>query len=284
MSMSKVSVADRLGVCSWSLQPSGPDELIEKLRRIGIKKIQLALVELATMPEWAQAGQMLTDAGIEIVSGMFTCIGEDYGSLDAIRVTGGIVPDETWEGNWRNITAVADVASALDISLVSFHAGFLPESPDDPSYEKLTDRIRRIARVFGDKKIDLAFETGQEDAETLKGFLDRLGEPNVGVNFDPANMILYAKGDPVAAVKTLMPYLMQVHIKDALPTDTPGTWGAEEVVGTGAVDFGAFLGALDEGGFQGAMCIEREAGADRAGDIATARDFILSTTSQEGES
>jgi len=279
-----IPVADRLGVCSWSLQPSSPDELIEKLSQIGIKKIQLALIELATMPEWAQAGQALADAGVEIASGMFTCIGEDYSSLDAIRVTGGIVPDETWEGNWQNISAVADVASGLGISLVSFHAGFLPESPDDPSYAKLTDRIRQIARAFGDKGIDLAFETGQEDAETLKGFLDRLGEPNVGVNFDPANMILYAKGDPVAAVKTLMPYLQQVHIKDALPTDTPGTWGSEEVVGTGAVDWPAFLGALDEGGFKGAMCIEREAGSDRPGDIATARDFILSTTSQEGES
>ena len=281
--MSKIPVADRLGVCSWSLQPTSPDDLIEKLRSIYTKKIQLALIELATAPEWAQAGAMLAEAGIEIASGMFTCIGEDYSSLDAIRVTGGIVPDETWEGNWRNITAVADVASALGISLVSFHAGFLPESPDDPSYEKLSERIRRIARLFGQKGIKLALETGQEDAETLKGFLDRLGEENVGVNFDPANMILYAKGDPVEAVKTLMPYLMQVHIKDALPTATPGTWGSEEVVGTGAVDWDAFLGALDEGGFEGAMCIEREAGSDRVVDIAVAHDFIILIAAKEGE-
>ena len=278
-----IPIADRLGVCSWSLQPSGPDDLVEKLTSIYTKKIQLALIEPATEPQWARAGQVLADAGIEIASGMFTCIGEDYSSLDAIRVTGGIVPDETWDGNWRNITAVADVASSLGISLVSFHAGFLPESPDDPSYEKLTDRIRQIARVFADKGIDLALETGQEDAETLKGFLDRLDEPNVGVNFDPANMILYAKGDPVAAVKTLMPYLMQVHIKDALPTDTPGTWGSEEVVGAGAVDWDAFLAALDEGGFEGDMCIEREAGSDRVVDIAVAHDFIILVAAKEDE-
>ena len=281
--MSENPVADRLGVCSWSLQPSSPDELIEKLNQIGIKKIQLALDPLAAESQWSGAGAMLAEAGVKIASGMFGCIGEDYSSLDAIKITGGIVPDETWEGNWANITAVADVAVSLGVSLVSFHAGFLPESPDDPNYAKLTERIRRIARAFADKGLKLALETGQEDAETLKGFLDRLGEPNVGVNFDPANMILYAKGDPVEAVKTLMPYLMQVHIKDALPTDTPGTWGSEEVVGTGAVDFDSFLAALDEGGFKGAMCIEREAGSDRPGDIATARDFILKTTAKEGE-
>ncbi|MDP6634711.1 MAG: sugar phosphate isomerase/epimerase family protein [Phycisphaerae bacterium] len=281
--MSQISAADRLGVCSWSLQPSTPAELIEKVSAIGIKKIQLALDPLATDPEWASAPAMLAEAGVEIASGMFGCIGEDYSSLDAIRVTGGIVPDETWEGNWKNITAVADITAELGVSLVSFHAGFLPESSGDPSYAKLTERIRQIAQLFAGKGIDLALETGQEDADTLKAFLDDLSEPNVGVNFDPANMILYAKGDPVAAVKTLMGYLKQVHVKDALPTDTPGTWGSEEVVGTGAVDWDAFLAALDEGGFDGAMCIEREAGDDRPGDIAKARDFITTATAKEGE-
>jgi sugar phosphate isomerase/epimerase len=283
MAASETSIADRLGVCSWSLRPSGPDDLVEKLASACMTKVQLALIELVAEPHWSGAGQVLADAGVEIASGMFTCIGEDYSSLDAIRVTGGIVPDETWEGNWRNITAVADVASQLGISLVSFHAGFLPESPDEPSYAKLTDRIRRIARAFGDKGIDLALETGQEDAETLKGFLDRLGEANVGVNFDPANMILYGKGDPVAAVKTLMGYLRQVHIKDALPTETPGAWGSEVAVGAGAVDWRAFLEALDEGGFEGPMCIEREAGDDRAVDIAAAHDLMILFSAMEGE-
>ncbi|MDP6546326.1 MAG: sugar phosphate isomerase/epimerase family protein [Phycisphaerae bacterium] len=281
--MSQISVADRLGVCSWSLQPSSVDELIEKLNQIGIEKVQLALDPLVAEPEWSGSGAMLAGAGIEIVSGMFGCIGEDYSSLDAIKITGGIVPDETWEGNWENIIAVADLADSLDLPVVSFHAGFLPESPDDPSYAKLTERIREIATLFAGKGVDLALETGQEEAGVLKTFLDELGEVSVGVNFDPANMILYGKGDPVAAVEVLMPYLRQVHIKDALPTAVPGTWGSEEVVGTGAVDWDAFLTALDEGGFDGAMCIEREAGSDRAGDIAAGRDFILSKTAKEGE-
>ena len=169
------------------------------------------------------------------------------------------------------------------MSLVSCHAGVLPESPDDPNYAKLTERIRRIARLLAAKGVNLAMETGQEEAGTLKAFLDSLGEPNVGVNFDPANMILYAKGDPVDAVKTLMPYLMQVHIKDALPTARPGTWGSEEVVGSGAVDWDAFLAALDDGGFRGAMCIEREAGDDRIVDIAVAHDFIILISARESE-
>ena len=281
--MSPISIADRLGVCSWSLQPSGPGDLIGKLNAVYSKKIQLALYPLVTEPQWSGAGAMLAEAGIEIASGMFGCIGEDYSSLETIRVSGGIVPDETWEGNWANITAVADIAADLGLSLVSFHAGFLPESPDDPNYAKLTERIRRIAGLFAAKGVSLALETGQEEAGTLKAFLDLLDEPNVGVNFDPANMILYAKGDPVDAVKTLMPYLMQVHIKDALPTEKPGTWGSEAVVGRGAVDWPAFLTALDDGGFQGAMCIEREGGDDRIVDISVAHDFIILISARESE-
>jgi len=278
--MTDQALADRLGVCSWSLQPGDPAALIGQLKQIGIDKIQLALDPVREGGAWADAGAQLADAGITIASGMFGTIGEDYSTLDSIRRTGGIVPDETWDANWANIQQLVPVANDLGVKLISFHAGFLPEEPTDPAYAKLSGRLAKIADLFGDAGIAVAFETGQEDAATLKGFLERLGKPNVGVNFDPANMILYAKGDPVEAVKVLMPHVRQVHIKDATPTGTPGEWGAEVVVGTGAVDWPAFLGALGAGGFAGAMCIEREAGSDRVGDIRTARDFILRTLGQ----
>ena len=68
--MSPLPVADRLGVCSWSLQPSGPAELIEKINAIGIKKVQLALDPLVSDAAWSDAAAMLADAGIEIASGI----------------------------------------------------------------------------------------------------------------------------------------------------------------------------------------------------------------------
>src|SRR6185503_10307078 len=129
----------------------------------------------------------------------------------------------------------------------------------DPEFGKLYDRICRIADLFAAKGIDLGFETGQETAETLREFLVKLNRPNVGVNFDPANMILYDKGDPVAALKTLGPWLTQCHLKDADRTRKPGTWGDEVVVGTGQVDWPAFFRALQELRFSGYCAIEREA-------------------------
>jgi sugar phosphate isomerase/epimerase len=259
------------------MQPASPDELFAKLEMTGISRLQLNLDPLRESPEvWGGFAEMAAARGVEIVSGMFGTIGEDYTTLDTIRETGGVVPDATWEANQNHILACADIARAMGLTLVTFHAGFLPHDPADPDTVKLTGRIRKIAGWFADRGIALATETGQESADTLREFLELLDCPNVGVNFDPANMLLYGKGDPIAAMRELGPWIYQVHIKDANATQVPGTWGEEVVVGTGQVDWKAFLATLDELGFSGNACIEREAGTQRVEDIRTAQEFVTS--------
>jgi L-ribulose-5-phosphate 3-epimerase len=267
---------DNLAVCSWSLRPEDPADLVEMVRSLGLSQVQLALNAHRGSAGGAAIGAVLAEAGIRIASGMFGTEGEDYSTLETIRQTGGVVPDETWEANQAIAKNAVETARALGLNLVSFHAGFLPEDPADPDYAKLTERLRTLAVLFADAGIDLAFETGQEEAEILSRFLDDLAAPNVGVNFDPANMILYGKGDPVAGLRTLLPYLKQVHIKDAVATSEPGTWGSEVVVGTGEVDWPAFLGVLEEAGYAGALVIEREAGDARVAEILAAKQHLES--------
>ena len=210
-------------------------------------------------------------AGVEIRSGMMGMKGEDYSTLDTIRETGGVRRAEHWEANLAAARACAQAAEALGLDLVSFHAGFLPHETDDPERAVLLDRLRQIADVFAERGVRLAFETGQETAETLAAVLDELDRPNVGVNFDPANMILYAMGDPVAALRTLGPRVFQVHVKDATATEVPGTWGSEVAVGTGDVAWRAFFDELDEQGIGCDLMIEREAGEQRVADMRAAR-------------
>jgi L-ribulose-5-phosphate 3-epimerase len=265
----------RLAVCSWSLQPATPQSLLDQLQAIGIPRVQIALDPIREQPAvWGQTAALFARAKVSIVSGMFGTIGEDYSSLDSIRETGGIVPDQHWDQNWKNIQLNADLAQAMGLRFVAFHAGFLPHDENDPALPKLRDRLAQIADLFGGLGIDVGFETGQEDAPTLRAFLEKLARPNVGVNFDPANMILYDKGDPIAALRALGPWLKQCHIKDALRTKVPGTWGQEVVVGTGQVDWRAFFQTLDELQFGGSLCIEREAGDQRAADIRAGRDYL----------
>lgn len=267
--------AERLAVCSWSLVPRSPEHLVQLLEAVGLSRVQLALDPLHESPvQWRLTRETLAVNGIEVVSGMFTTVGEDYSTLDSIRRTGGLVPDEHWEANWHRVQIVRDIARRLHIGLVTFHAGFLPEDSSDPGYGRLFDRVCRVVDCFGEAGIEVAFETGQETAETLAAFLTRLNRPNAGVNFDPANMILYDKGDPVESLRVLGPWLRQCHLKDARRTQVPGTWGEEVVVGTGEVDWPAFFRTLRQIGFDGPLCIEREAGTNRVEDMRAARALV----------
>lgn len=266
---------NRLAVCSWSLQPKSPEELLDQVLQADLRTVQIALDPIRENPDvWGKTKELFTSKGVILVSGMFGTIGEDYTTMETIKQTGGVVPEETWPENWKNIQATADLAKTMGLRLVTFHAGFLPHDRNDPAFKKLKSRIGQIADVFARKGIDLAFETGQEDADTLELFLIDLNRPNVGVNFDPANMILYDRGDPIDALYTLGKRIKQCHIKDAVRTKTPGQWGEEVPVGTGEVDWKGFFKALDDLRFAGFCPIEREAGTQRLADIKTAREYV----------
>ncbi len=269
------SSSSHLAVCSWSLQPSSPEDLAAKLQATGISRVQLALDPLRESPElWGQTDALFRQHSLTLVSGMFGCVGEDYSTLDSIRRTGGIAPDATWEQNREHMKAAASLAAQLRLKLVTFHAGFLPHEEADPNFAKMLQRLAEVADLFASRDITLGLETGQETAPVLAGLLHKLKRPNVGVNFDPANMLLYNKGDPIEAVRVLGPWLRQVHIKDAVRTKVPGTWGQEVPAGTGEVDWPKFFTTLKKLHYTGNLVIEREAGNQRVADICTARQMV----------
>ena len=264
----------QIGLCSWSMRPRDAGHMAAIMVELGVDRLQLGLV-----PHRDDAGLVdgVPEALARVVSGMFGTIGEDYTTMETIQRTGGIVPDRHWEANQQVARKAAARARELGLPLVSFHAGFLPHDMESAGFRKLADRIEVVAGIFGDQGIDLIFETGQETADDLWAFFDHLegrGVANLGVNFDPANMILYDKGDPIEALRRLLPRVRSIHIKDAVRTGTPGEWGAEAVVGEGQVDWPAFVRVLAEGGYTGDLHVEREWGDDRVGDARTAIQVI----------
>jgi sugar phosphate isomerase/epimerase len=272
----------QIGVCSWSLEARSPAELIERVRAAGLSACQLALDPLAA-GAWSLTDlrRRLETAGVRLLSGMLGCVGEDYTSLHTIRLTGGVRPDRHWPANLERAQAVARLAQELGLPLVTFHAGFLPHrATDDPQTQAerrvLLARLRQLADVFAACRVDLAFETGQESAHTLLEVLEDLERPRVGINFDPANMLLYDMGDPVAALELLAPRVRQVHIKDARRTEVPGTWGQEVPVGSGQVRWGEFFDVLFRRGLAVDLVIEREAGNQRIADVRQAHALVQS--------
>jgi sugar phosphate isomerase/epimerase len=169
------------------------------------------------------------------------------------------------------------VAKKLKLKLVTFHAGFLPHEETDPTFKKMLERLDVVADIFMVHNILVGLETGQETAPELAELLHKLGHPNIGVNFDPANMILYDKGDPVKALHTLAPWIRQVHIKDARRTKVTGTWGEEVTVGKGEVDWRMFFTTFKQVIFNANLAIEREAGNQRVADIRAAKVVVEKT-------
>lgn len=261
-----------LGVCSWSLEPKSPQDLAAKVQQCGVRAVQLALDPIRT-GAWTLSDTMqaFENAGLGVVSGMMGCKGENYSTLQTIRETGGIRPEATWAENLKAAEANAQIADDLELSLVTLHAGFLPAEPKSAERHRMLERLRRLGDVFGEHDIMVGLETGQESAQTLLGVLEELEHPMIGVNFDPANMILYGMGDPVAALQALSAFVLQVHIKDAVATKTPGMWGSEVAAGSGAVNWSAFFDVIKRDDLPVDCIIEREAGTHRVADINTAR-------------
>lgn len=265
----------RLGVCSWSLEPKGPRDLAEKCAAVGVRWTQLALDPLRT-GAWGveETVSALRSAGVGIASGMMGTKGEDYSTLETIRTTGGVRPTEHWAENRAAAEANAELAQRLRLSLVTFHAGFLPHDRSDPERSVLLARLAEIVDLFAARGVRVGFETGQESAATLLEALADLRRPAAGVNFDPANMILYGMGEPLEAFDRLAPHIVQIHVKDALPAARAGEWGAEVPVGTGRARWSELARRIAGRLPQIDLMIEREAGTQRIADICTARELV----------
>jgi sugar phosphate isomerase/epimerase len=270
-------IRDRLGICSWSLHAKDPADLVGQMKQLNLKKVQLNLGTVIKESAWSNVGTDLKNAGITIASGMMGCVGEDYSSIANIRRTGGVVPDNTWPATLENMKKAAPIAQQLGLKLVTLHAGFIPQKEGDPAFDKVALRISTVADLFKKVGCAIALETGQEKASTLHRFLHVLSRPDIGVNFDPANMILYSSGDPIESIKLLMPSVKQIHIKDGTGSGDPETWGKEVPVGTGDVDWPAFFAVLKQHHYDGNLIIEREAGDQRIVDINKAQELLFAS-------
>lgn len=263
-----------IGVCSWSLDvPCQPAALTRECQELGIETLHLGLNALVEMPgtERTAALREFKQMPIPVSAGMIAFPHEDYGNLAKIRATGGLVPDHFYTERLDRVLHAAQICHDLGLKLLSTHAGFIPEN-HDPSFPKFKDRIEHLLSILAPLGVTLLFETGQETAATLSGFLIQLDPQQVGINFDPANMLLYGKGNPLEAIVTLRPWVRHVHIKDALctrpaPTD-PDAWRGHEVrAGTGDAHLPQLLPLLAQLGYTGPLAIEREFGDHRRHDI-----------------
>lgn len=266
-----------IGVCSWSLQVTSVPELKGFLDKLGIDVVQIACGD-PHHASWAEGDALPTAAvaaGFRMSGAMLGFPGEDYTTPAHIEKTGGFGDPATRPERLERFKWALARTKALGLADLMLHAGFIPEV-GDPARKAFLDTLAQVSDLAARQGVTVAFETGQESAALLRRTLDDLKCPNLKVNFDPANMLLYDKDDPLAVLDLLAPDIRSVHLKDANRPTVKGAWGSEVPLGQGQTNTAGFVKALKRIGFTGPLCIEREVGSqqERFEDIAHGVRFL----------
>jgi sugar phosphate isomerase/epimerase len=246
-----------VGVMFWA----GRDSL-EEICSLGVRCGQLGIpgdlpLDDSVAAKWKSE---IDAANFTVVTVVAAYNGESYADIPTVQRTVGFIPRATREEREERTREISDFAASIGVSGIACHIGFVPEDTTHPDYIEVCEMVRRIADHAAAHGQTFALETGQEPAHVLQRFLKDVDRPNVGINFDPANMILYGTGDPIEALKILGPQVLSVHAKDGNwpPRGKPDALGTERPLGHGSVDIPRFVKTLKEVGFRGPLNIERE--------------------------
>ncbi|HUQ95549.1 MAG TPA: sugar phosphate isomerase/epimerase family protein [Bryobacteraceae bacterium] len=264
-----------IGAMFWMVR-----DTVHKMKVLGFHCGQLGVAGDVSLDDDAAAQwkEELRKEDFELVTVFAAYVGESYADIPTVQQTVGFIPPATREVREARTIELSDFAAALGVKSIACHIGFVPDDDKHPDYLAVRGMVRRICDHAAKHGQTFALETGQEPANTLMHFLKDTGRDNLGINFDPANMILYGTGDPIEALGTLASKVISVHAKDGdwPPTDVPGALGTEKPLGLGSVNMERFMAKLKEIGYRGTVNIEREIEDIelRYADMAMGRDLL----------
>jgi len=257
---------ERMPIGVFTSAGAGLGAAADRVVGLGVGTVQLHAppVEQLTEQTAAAVARRFREAGIRITLVFCGFPGESYKTIPVVRETVGLVPAATRAERVEMAKEIARFASWVGAPGIGIHVGFISEDWDSPEFAAALGVIAELADHCASLGLTMNLETGQETARTLLHVLETLSRPNLGVNFDPANMILYGSGEPLEALELVGRYVRSCHCKDAVWAEKPGEeWGKEVPLGQGEVDVERFVATLDRLGYSGPLTIEREVSGER---------------------
>ena len=255
---------------------------VKKAAEVGAQGIQVYATRGEMAPENMNAQRiadfkaLVADNGL-VISALCGDLGGGFGNKEEN-------PDRV-----ERSKRILDLAKELGTDVVTTHIGVVPTDSSIDRYKVMQEACFVLSRYADEIGAHFAIETGPETSAVLKGFLDSLGSTGVGVNLDPANLVMVTGDDPAGAVYNLQKYIVHTHAKDGkqlyykdpeiiygLVKDSlvTGPSFLEVPLGEGQVPWEKYLNALEDIGYKGFLTIEREVGDDPAKDIRSAVEFL----------
>jgi sugar phosphate isomerase/epimerase len=206
----------KLGITEWSLPVEGPYGC-KIAADVGFEGIQLDIGSYER--NFPKTKRCIQDAYLEAAEKFgirYTAIA--CNELDNFNM---VAPKGFTERAiaFKTITSAVDAAAAMGIPMVmvqSFKASALETEQD---FERAVDVIRTVSE-YALEKGDITI--GLENilpVNTLLGFIDAVGNPNVKIYFDTQNYYLSEKADVAAMIEPLIPHIYEVHVKDGYESD-----------------------------------------------------------------
>jgi len=254
-----------------------PVDSLKRVKSLGIPTCQMYIPpeEWRSEQNIKKIRKAMSDTGVRITCIFCSFRGESYADMQTVKRTVGFLNPDTREERLKKTLVFSDFAKKLNISALAAHIGFIPEDKKNPDYTRLVEVIQKIADYCKNNGQKFALETGQESPEVLLSFIKDVNRLNVGVNFDPANMLIYGTGDPIEALDILGEYVIGVHCKDGKRPEVEGELGKEFPLGEGDVGIERFINKLKQIGYTGPLTIEREiTGEQQIKDILKAKELL----------
>lgn len=243
---------------------------VSKAKELGADGIQFyvtrgeAHVDEFTPEKRKEFRKFVEDLGLEISA---LC-----GDFDWKR---GFMDPEFNKVNVPRVKRCCDLAVDLGTNVVTMHIGHFANDPSDPVYREVLKTSIELAEYAAERDVVLCSETGPTPPDQLLEFMKQCPEKGIGINYDPANLIMAGPYDHIGGVMILKDYIHHTHAKDGVRRHTGG--GREVPLGDGSVAFKYYLAALHAAGYDGFITIEREGGDDPVGDMGRAVEFLRET-------
>ena len=241
---------DRLAASTNSYHTYSLEEALDGIARAGFRS-----VELSSVPGWTE--HVRRDADDEEIQTVKDLLAQYR--LVPVSLSGhsDLVTDE---GVTEFRKALA-LCRALGIPMITTSTGGHADTSGgslDEQRDAFLARIGPLADEAAADGITICLEThggllatGAISADLVR----RIDKPNVGINYDPGNVIFYGDTRPEQDVHQAVDLINHIHVKDQI--GGAGNWHFP-AVGTGEIDFAAIFAALDAAGFAGPCSVEIE--------------------------